>query len=320
MKKEICVLIIASGLFGLSCSDDLNPTGDFKEKYILNLVMRGDTTLQYATLSSNYSVGGFDPYENTTDPAVSGADIRVWQGDSVYVFEETTVPRSADSRYSGDKIAYKNNSFALERYGRPIEVEVVLPHGKKLKGYSKTPEPIEFDLQNTLSVPSEKDFFYFKWNTYEGQVYFEPRFIFNYVVSDGMNKESKTKIVPSRYHEVDGNIEPYFPKPSNNPLFSLSKAALDSAMIDISRGNSQKQNYTIYNAYMEVLVYDKSLTSYYVSTNQALDGFSVKVDATDYTNIEGGLGVFASYRKQSLKVKLLRNYIESFGYKAGVPD
>ena len=65
---------------------------------------------------------------------------------------------------------------------------------------------------------------------------------------------------------------------------------------------------------LEIVVLDQNLTSYYQSNNDVLDGFSVRLNQSDYSNIENGLGLFASYVKQQLELRLRSDYIESFGY------
>lgn len=321
MRKTIILYIVFAMLYFLACEDELNPIGEYKEGYVLSLILRGDTTLQAAVLQSNYIVDGFDPYTHTEDLSVKGADIRVWQGDSVYVFKEAEIVRPDSARYGGKRTVYLNNYFTMDEFSNTLEVEVLLSTGKRMRAYSHTPESVEFLNDGSASaIPTEAEFFRIEWKTSDLPAYFEPRLIFNYTKNDGSGISHRTKVVPLRYEVQDGSYSPVFSTPSSKPAVIISNEALDSAMAQISHGDSDKGSYSIYEAYLQVLVYDKSLTNYYVSTNQALDGFSVKVDETDYSNVEGGLGIFGSYRLDEYKIKILRPYIQSFGYYPAIPD
>ncbi|MCH7774397.1 MAG: hypothetical protein IH784_08335, partial [Bacteroidetes bacterium] len=86
----ILYIIIISVLFFLSCDDNFSPYGQFQEKFILTCLIRGDTTLQTATLSHSYMPDGADPLNYDEDPNIIVADIRVWFEDSVYIFKDTT--------------------------------------------------------------------------------------------------------------------------------------------------------------------------------------------------------------------------------------
>jgi virulence-associated protein VapD len=58
-----------------------------------------------------------------------------------------------------------------------------------------------------------------------------------------------------------------------------------------------------------------NLSRYVSSTNQAFDDLTVTVNEADFTNVEGGLGIFGAYvNKIYDNIQFQENYIESFGY------
>ena len=86
-------------------------------------------------------------------------------------------------------------------------------------------------------------------------------------------------------------------------------------MQDIAKGDPEKENYFIKNAEFDVIILDDNLAPYYFSIQTFLDGFTVILDQQDYSNIEGGYGVFGSFFKQTHDLIIEPDYIRSYGYK-----
>jgi hypothetical protein len=86
---------------------------------------------------------------------------------------------------------------------------------------------------------------------------------------------------------------------------------------EISDGDLNKQNYTILQIPLfRLSALDLSLSRYVSSTNQSFDDLTVTVNESDFTNIDGGLGIFGSFiNKNYEQIKFQSSYIESFGYK-----
>jgi len=90
---------------------------------------------------------------------------------------------------------------------------------------------------------------------------------------------------------------------------------IEKALLEISEGDPVKSDYTINEyVYVEVLSFDNNLTRYYSST-QTLDNLSISVDENDYTNINGGFGIFASMMKDTYRLKFFSQFITTLGYK-----
>jgi hypothetical protein len=92
--------------------------------------------------------------------------------------------------------------------------------------------------------------------------------------------------------------------------------AISRALEEISAGDPNKDNYNILQSpAFELIALDLNLSRYVSSTNQTFDDLTVTVNESDFTNIEGGLGVFGSYTKKKYnRIKFQPGYIESFGY------
>ena len=86
----------------------------------------------------------------------------------------------------------------------------------------------------------------------------------------------------------------------------------------ISQGDPNKKDYKIYGAVFTLMIFDENISNYYSTTNGFLDDFTIRIDEKDYSNIQGGLGIFGTYRTQSTGAVFTHNYIKSFGYTPGL--
>ena len=318
MIKFVLKISFAFALvFILSCSEDFNPFGEFRDNYVVTAILKSDTTYQTIFLSHNYlPPDGFDPYSNTVDPSIQGADIRVWIGDSVYVFRDTSVVREDTTRYKTPFYFYYNNQFAIP-VNQNIEIEVLLQDGRRLRASSQTPGEITFSDESDVVIPAVgSDLVKFKWNQQAEGSFYSPKLTIRYKKNENGTIVEKLKEVPINYIRKNGIFEPVFPEPSNKSIVIYQLDAITRALNEISEGDPNKQNYSIYQKpVFDLAAFDLNLSRYVSSTNQTFDDLTVTVNESDYTNIEGGLGIFGSYNKATYTtIKFVGSYIQSFGY------
>jgi hypothetical protein len=316
MKRIICLLIL-SLLINYSCEENFSPKGDFQQKYILTCVIRGDTSVQTATISKSYNVNGYDPYANTDDPFLKDAYIRIWAGDNVYFMKDSSIERSDTSRYKGPFHFFYLKDF-VPGINAPLEIEAILPDGKTLEASTTLPEAVEWNYTNVdtsdtnaFRIPSlTNDYFSFSWFRGSSLGWYLPRYVLIYSKLVNGVEERHQVLVPEKYE----NNEPVYPSPTKNTVVSFNNSSLDSVFHQISAGDPDKSHYKIYTGILELLVFDENLSKYYSSTNGYLDDYTIRLDETDYTNVNGGLGIFGSYIKQRRGSKIASDYISSFGY------
>ncbi|NWF90326.1 MAG: DUF4249 family protein [Ignavibacteriaceae bacterium] len=311
MKKTIFLLTM--GMIFWSCEEDFNPYGEFKEKFILNCVLRGDSTFQLASLTKSYNPSTFNPNVVSEDASIYGADVRVRIGDSVYIFSDSIVNRADTTRYKTPFHFYFHDYIDLPA-NKDLELEVLLPSGQRLTSLTKTPQKVQFD-QRSEDVISEDspNFLQFFWNiSFTGQ-YFAPRLIFKYSKTNNGSTQVMIKEVPISDLFEGGLAEHTI---SVQSTLNVEMQSIRKALEEISAGDPNKANYTIYeSALVQVLAFDQNLSRYYSTTNGSLDDLTVRIDEKDYSNINGGYGIFASYIKGEYKIKFLSSFIQSFGYK-----
>lgn len=322
MKKLLTIfLFICSVILFYSCEDDISPNTSFIEKYSLNCILGNDTASQIATIYYNYFVENRNPYTNETDPSVEGASVRISFADSAKVFQEGTAERSEGSRYHSPATYYYTDNFVPQPNTEYI-IEAQMPNGKRLRGRTTTPDEVVFNQieSDTLIPPLNKDFILVKWEIESSDLYVAPLFTFIYFKNENGRNVRYVKRVPIKYLRQNGELVPYFPEPSYIPTIIVEMDAFDRALQEISEGDPIKSNYTILSFILEIRVYDVNLTSYYASIKEVPESFTLKLNESDFTNIEGGQGLFASFIKQRYAVKFSREYIQQFGYIPGLTD
>ncbi len=315
INKLLILTLISIPLF-VSCDADFSPYAEFQDKYSLTCLLRNDSTFQTAVLSHNYLPDQPDPLSNTIDPSIVGADIRVWYNDLVYVLSDSSETRTDTSRYSEPFRFYYNDKFKINPQ-EEIEIEVLLPNGRRLFASSITPKDIIFSGESDVIVPPvNSEFVNFIWAASEQGAYFSPKFEIKYLQIINGTPELKTIEVPLKYVEKNGNLDPVYPEASNRTIVVYSMESINQTLEKISEGDPNKQNYTVFQTPLfNLLAFDAELSRYASSTSQSLNDLTVTLNTADYTNIQGGLGIFGSYIKKNYSsIKFQQNFIESFGY------
>ncbi|MCX6152232.1 MAG: hypothetical protein NTX22_17030 [Ignavibacteriales bacterium] len=313
MKKLIPFILLI--LLLASCDQNVDPKTPFKERYILTFLMRGDTTFQTATLTRSYDAEGIDPNTSRIDPSITDADIRLWYDGEVYQLRDTIIERKDTTRYTDLLHYYYLNLEAKQNTN--LEVRVLLRNGKRLYAVTKTPATLLFDSLSFLIPHEDKRDIAFVWHTADEGVYYMPRLKIFYKLNEPGNVQRLSKEVPLAYRQSGNDSVPLYPKLSKNTFLNFENAALDSVMKQIGVGEVNKKNIVIYDAYLELLIFDNAVSAYISSTNGYLDEYSIRIDEKDYTNIQGGYGIFGSYIRQKYNLVLRQEYVLSFGYAYG---
>ena len=317
MKKlGIFLFIITAALLNLSCENILNPNAPFRERYALTGIMRSDTTLQVVTLTRSYEpADGFNPLTNTQDPAITGAEVNIWYKDTLYELRDTTLVRQDTTHYKDSVHCYYVKNL-MPQENEYVDIEALLPNGLLLQSTTKLPDvnPYSFfDFSNDKVIPpTDKDYISVRWDTLANTIY-SPRINIVYYVQG--STEKKEWQVPLYYISDNGKSVPVYPNQTKINFVNISMETITRALNEISPGDADKSKYSIAEMDVELVVYDESLSTYYLSIQGGLDAFTVKLDMPDYSNIQGGYGVFGSYVRTVYKLKFTNNYLKSLGYQ-----
>lgn len=314
--KRILLLLLFISFFLISCEEDFNPYGDYVERFAFTCILKSDQKNQTATLFRSYRPDGYDPSTYTEDPSIIGADIRVWYNDSVFVFRDTSVARIDTSRYKTPFRYYYNNKFSIGNR-KTIELEVLLPNGKRLRSTSVTPGQVNFEDRSDVLIPAGvKQVVQFFWNELDEGNFFLPKMTIRYKQNVNGQIIDKVKIVPIKYVNKENNLVAVYPSPSASTTVVYDLSAITKALEEISQGDPNKNNYSVYQRVsFATAALDLPTSRYISSTSGTIDDLTVSVDVSDYTNIEGGFGLFGSYYSRAYtRLRFMEDYIESFGY------
>ena len=314
-----CIFV---SIFLISCEEDFNPYGEYVEKYAFTCILKSDESSQTATLFKSYRPDGFDPYTYTTDPSIKGADIRVWYNDSVFVFRDTSVTREDTTRYKTPFSFYYNDQFTVSNR-KTIELEVLLSNGKRLRSSSTTPGQIVFDNNSEVVIPPVgKNIVQITWNTLDEGTFFLARMALRYKQNINGEIVEKEMDIPISYVSQENESTPVYPSPGASATIVYNMDAVTRVLQEISENDPNKGNFSIYqNLIFNLIAYDIPASRYISSTGGSIDDLTVSVDVSDYTNIGGGFGLFATYYKKNYtRLRFLEDYIESFGYNFIIED
>jgi hypothetical protein len=316
MKKFYIISFCFVSLLTLSsCDQSLNPKGDYYERYVLNCILCGDTTYQVALISHSYDVSGYDPYVNTTDPAVTGADLRLWYKDSVFVFRDSIVSRLGDAMYGDSLRIYYLKNVHID-YNKPIEIEALLPNGRRLSSSTTSAKDINFDDRNSSKVipPVNTPLINVYWNMNESNGFYFPVFKVTYYKNVNGQQEKHILDIPLRYKQENGESVPVYPGVSRQSSIVYDPDVIRQVLMSISEGDPDKNNYSILvNNPIKVYSLDGNLERYYSSTTQD-NNFTVRLDENDFSNITGGFGVFGSYVIKDYNLRFTPEFITELGY------
>jgi len=330
MKKEIIFLLILTGLILVSCNDEVDIKTSSQGDYVLYCIINSDTTFHTAYLSKSYDVSGLDPTENTTDPSLTGAEIKVIYNKGNYYFKDSSVARTDSSRYTDAFDFYYNNSLDVKSrtiYDTPDSISIVatLPNNKTLTASSNTIPTGDMRFSKYISeFPGEdtSNFFEFVWVFYSTKnslddYYFLPVLKIKYsVLKNGVSTTKTAKVYYMTYSLNDTDV-PVYPTITKKNYISYNKQFVEDVFNSISEGDDNKSDYTIHSLSFSVIVMDEALAAYYSASNTFEDEFSVRVDAADVTNIKGGYGLFGVYGTKTKNITLTTTYIAQYGYKCG---
>lgn len=315
MKKYILILILfTAALTNYSCDQSINPNAPFRERFILSGIVKGDTSYQIVTLTHSYQPDGLNPLEYVNDPVLNNAEVNIYYDNKLYHMRDTVVVRTNTSRYN-DSIKYYYNPDLKPLPGKFIEIDALLANGLLLQSESFTP-PIPnfgfFDVgSDNLIPPSLGSRIAIKWQEL-GNILYAPQITINYY-QKGDTLVHK-KLVPQLYYSGKEGLTPVYPVPSRSNYFQMDMDAITQALNEIPSNGSPKSDYSIIDMTFELICYDEYLSTYYSSIKQGLDGFTVKLDNPDYSNVKGGLGIFGSYVKTNYKISFKKSYLQSVGY------
>lgn len=321
MKKTIGIL--AAILFLTSCQQTFEPNGKYEERMIVFSVLRSSTDTQYVRVYSTYDPSTNNPLTHSTDTEVTDAVVTIVGGTDTIRFHDTLVVRKDTTTLYGKFlrtfVAYKftpkpNVEYRLRAASPskgtvtstitsfPIGSVFALGNAQSTLSTPQSPTSdtsIRIQVQLALNVPAYLTRFILRYKEFVGGVWvIREREVPQYI-RKGTTFNDFTPFYPEIMLRGQNSTGLFagqetvsFTKESYMATVRLLKYTIGPSRIEFD------------GAYFVLDQLNQSLFSYYSATNQTSDKISIRLDQIDYTNIEGGFGLFA-----------LKTYSESYYVK-----
>lgn len=308
-----------------SCNSDFNVNAPHQDIYVLNCILRNDSPIQYALISKNYfTENGTAPPPNSIDGNIKGADIRIYNNDSVFVMRDTTIQLADSGNETRVNCYYVKNLELIP--GQVVSIEASVPDGDTLTSTTRVPQISYRNFSASFPQrykPGYQVFPNYSWswdgvNEETAPIFNLPQLEVYYQQYENGAMVDKKILVPLAFYfkpDGNGNLIPVNVNLSINTYCIATLETVNKTMQEISGDDPVKSNYTINKVVFSVSGMDSNLSKYYSAYNTYSKDFTIKLRQTDFSNIEGGKGIFGVYYKSSRPLVIDRSYIWSFGYR-----
>ena len=326
MKKGLRILLTILSLYFASCKNDFNINAPSQDVYVLNCILRNDTSVQYALISKNYFTdNGTTPAANSIEQNIKGAMIKIYTNNSVFVMRDTSIQLSGSGSSTLVNCYYVKN--LTMNPGQVIRIEATIPDGNTVKSTILVPQ-ISYNSYFSQKFPPMDSMGYqtkpnYAWTWIGATDENAPRLclpqleMYYKKYEDGIWVDKKILIPLIYYYTIgeDGGLTPVSVHFSFNDYCATTLEAINKTMQELSGNDPNKENYIITKVVFSVTCLDPVLTKYYSANNTYTENFTVKLRQTDFSNIEGGKGLFGIYYKFAAPLVVDNFYVESFGYR-----
>jgi hypothetical protein len=326
-----------------SCDDSVNPL-EYKEGYILNCVIKTDTTFQVATISRTYPTNFLVQGGREEDYYVRGAKITLTcsnqNGTVTYLFRDTTISGSAGSSNLPTHFYYlKNFEPSIDKvltylppyppypnyYNYRMTITAELPNGKKLisGSYSAITDSILFTRYTwkDYHIPNSSmwkfEILTSNFSTTGQGAKILPELVIKYEKLENGVWNKKEKLVPTYYESSPSEDVPVYPVinyDDTRQYVYYDSLVVKQTMEKISEGDSNKKNYRINNITFMLNLLSKGFADYLAAQQSFTAEFSYRIVPAIITNISGGAGVFGAMSTVK-KIIPSKGMANSLGYQ-----
>jgi len=318
LSREI--LLFTVSVLTLSCTDSINPSGEFKTHMVVYSVLSSASDTQYVRIYTNYDSPNHLPQENMEELSVADAAVTVSDGTNSFPFHYKTIPRSDTSRYKspiGLYLAYPFRPQANKEYTLTVSSPSLGQGSSKTtvpgKGYVNCPYVAELSDRGY----SGSILVYYSLNSSARA--FVVRFFVTYTTENPGDIGSE--------HYVEVRLVPLFgglTDPKTGLIKWITPSVVSSsAVVFISSGALKSIEYA-FPAYPETLKdivsnnstvrfkravfylaqFNEPWYKYYASSNLAQDKYGLRIDSPYFSNIESGSGLFGAMCVDSVVIAI----------------
>ncbi len=309
--KNITLLIILT-ITSLNCEENFSPYDNYQLKYSLNGIIRADTNLQAVTIFKTAEPQQNLVNSNLNDYFVHNAKILLWNGvNKIYFLRDTTIEGNEENSIKN----YYYAKFNIQE-GDTLEIEALLPDGNRLRSKTIVPEvQLEFNRSSHVIPDSKGGDVVFEWKSNENNLIYIPVFSLIYYVDTGTKLTLKKVTIPWGFVKENGKTIGINKPPTKIPKVVYDLDNVKSVLRNIAKNEPKNSQILISGAILHLRIFDKNLSTYYLSTSRLFDEYTISLDVRDFGNISGGLGIFGSFIEQRFSLLFTDKFLRQFGYK-----
>jgi hypothetical protein len=311
--RTLCTAAIVAALLLtlLGCEETFNPKAAFEEQLVLCSVLTTRSDSQFVRVYTTYNPSGHNPLESSADTYVRNALVKLTVDSITTTLPSVDIKRTDKTRYTDDIIAYVAYPHALQP-GKTYKLNVTSDKGNAEAAVSvpgrgevsannpyvlKSPDKYEEDVSSRIRLSS---------STHGYLV----RIILEFETRLASLVTRHREEIPSAVYTGGGSslqfVYPILTRRNTSPFVSseLASFGLDAYKIFLVDLKSRYGAITLTGATYILTQVDRSLYTYYNLANGFQDPYSIRTDLPDYTNVQGGMGIFGALVEDSVFVDL----------------
>jgi hypothetical protein len=295
------------------CDNSFDPRGPYQKSLVVYSILSNRSDTQFVRIYTTYNPSGFDPAENTSDTYVRNAIVTLTDDSTTYRLRDTVITRVDKSRYTDDPSGYVAYPCLL-RPGKSYRLTATSAQGNVLAAV---------DVPGTgLLIPSNP-FVLLAPDKYTTEyigvtIQISPftrgyvvRLYIEYEVKVGSEWVRRREEIPSVAVTGSGSEVQYeYPRltrrttdinqPNVNIYFPIS---IYNAVFKRIVSQYGTDGFRLKSATYLLTQVEANLYKYFNLANGFQDQYSIRTDQPDFSNIQGGLGVFGAMTEDSVRVE-----------------
>lgn len=310
MVRSLGMSLVGGAMLLLAgCDASFNPKGPYTEKLTIYSVLTTRSDTQFVRVYTTYDPAGYDPSENKLDTYVGNAQVTLVTDSLSTLLPAVVIPRVDKSRYTDDIVGYAAYPYTL-RPGKTYTLRVTSEKGNAEASVA-VPSRGEIYANNPYILKTPE-----KYNEDVSARVRLSRSTHGYLVRIFVEFETKLGSLVTRHREEipsavwtgEGDFfrfeYPVLVRRNESLINEVVYSGVNAYKAFLIDLKSRYGAITVTGATFVLTQVDKSLYIYYNLANGFLDPFSIRADLPDYTNVQGGLGIFGSIVEDSVYVDL----------------